>query len=242
MSSNSSGKKLEVFFTGKGFYIVLFLCAAVIGVSAWMLAAGNETMENEAGSMTEGSFHRVETVIIPPLEEETTQVINLEPADTVIEPAEEAPKAVEVFEETPPVEAVAPTYLWPVSGEIERSHNRERLLYDVTMGDWRTHEGVDILAPVGSTVTAVRGGMVESVISDDLYGTMVTVSHEDGSRAVYANLAELPAVSVNDRIEQGYIIGAVGETALCEVSQASHLHFAMSVDGAPVDPLLYLPA
>ena len=29
MSSNSSGKKLEGFFTGKGFYIVLFLCAAV---------------------------------------------------------------------------------------------------------------------------------------------------------------------------------------------------------------------
>ena len=38
MSSNSSGKRLEGFFTGKGFYIVLFLCAAVIGVSAWMLA------------------------------------------------------------------------------------------------------------------------------------------------------------------------------------------------------------
>ena len=31
MSSNSSGKRLEGFFTGKGFYIVLFLCAAVIG-------------------------------------------------------------------------------------------------------------------------------------------------------------------------------------------------------------------
>ena len=46
MSSNSSGKKLEGFFTGKGFYIVLFLCAAVIGVSAWMMAAGNEAMDD----------------------------------------------------------------------------------------------------------------------------------------------------------------------------------------------------
>ncbi len=46
MSSKSSGKKLEGFFTGKGFYIVLFLCAAVIGVSAWMMAAGNETMND----------------------------------------------------------------------------------------------------------------------------------------------------------------------------------------------------
>ena len=47
MSSNSSGKKLEGFFTGKGFYIVLFLCAAVIGVSAWMMAAGDVAMKNE---------------------------------------------------------------------------------------------------------------------------------------------------------------------------------------------------
>ena len=41
MNSRGSGKKLEGFFTGKGFYIVLFLCAAVIGVSAWMMATGN---------------------------------------------------------------------------------------------------------------------------------------------------------------------------------------------------------
>ena len=45
MSIYSSGRKLEGFFTGKGFYIVLFLCAAVIGLSAWMMAAGNETMD-----------------------------------------------------------------------------------------------------------------------------------------------------------------------------------------------------
>ena len=31
------GQKLEKFFTGRGFYIVLFLCIAVIGVSAWVL-------------------------------------------------------------------------------------------------------------------------------------------------------------------------------------------------------------
>ena len=30
MNSNSSGHGLEGFLTGKGFYIVLFLCAAVI--------------------------------------------------------------------------------------------------------------------------------------------------------------------------------------------------------------------
>ena len=54
MSSKSSGKKLEGFFTGKGFYIVLFLCAAVIGVSAWMMADGNETMNGTSSTGSAG--------------------------------------------------------------------------------------------------------------------------------------------------------------------------------------------
>ena len=67
MNSSSSGKRLESFLSGKGFYIVLFLCAAVIGVSAWMMAAGNETMSNDAlqTSVSTNEERRVETVIIP---------------------------------------------------------------------------------------------------------------------------------------------------------------------------------
>ena len=67
MSSKSSGKKLEGFFTGKGFYIVLFLCAAVIGVSAWMMAAGNETMNDTSKTNSVGMENkRVETIILSP--------------------------------------------------------------------------------------------------------------------------------------------------------------------------------
>ena len=239
MSSTSSGKRLEGFFTGKGFYIVLFLCAAVIGVSAWMLAAGNATMEAELSSVNDDLFSRVETVIIPPAQEENVPVMQVEPENIVIDTAEEAPEAVEVFE--PAVEVLAePEYLWPVSGDIERRHSSQRLLYDETMGDWRTHDGIDILAPVGSTVTATRGGIVESVGHDDFYGTTVTVDHGDGTKAVYANLDELTAVVAGESILPGYIIGAVGRTALCEVSQQEHLHFALSVNGESVDPLSYL--
>ena len=45
-NKNGSGASaLEKFFAGKGFYIVLFLCAAVIGVSAWTLLSRNETVD-----------------------------------------------------------------------------------------------------------------------------------------------------------------------------------------------------
>ena len=84
--------------------------------------------------------------------------------------------------------------------------------------------------------------MVSRVWQDDLYGTMVSVDHGDGVTTVYANLAEMPAVQVGDWVEAGSVIGAVGTTALCEVGQPAHLHFAVTVDGRNADPMEYLPA
>ena len=128
-----------------------------------------------------------------------------------------------------------------MQGELERTHSTDKLAYDVTMRDWRTHEGIDIEAAIGSTVSASHAGSVESVVDDDFYGTVVTVNHGDGSCTVYANLAELPAVSVGDWVEPGDVIGAVGATALCESGQGTHLHFAIYVDGSCVDPLILSP-
>ena len=248
MSSNSSGKKLERFFTGKGFYIVLFLCAAVIGVSAWMMAAGNETMANDvvnSGNSTAYSNRRVETVIIPPADStETGQTDDASvPAMSSADSADEESETASTGDETVAAfaeENTAPVWLWPVSGSIERGHSMDRLAYDVTLRDWRTHSGIDIDAPEGSTVTATRGGTVESIVNDDLYGTVVTIDHGDGTKAVYANLASEPPVNVSDAVEPGYIIGAVGTSALAEVAQQSHLHFAVTVNGTSVDPLEYL--
>lgn len=255
MSSNSSGKKLERFFTGKGFYIVLFLCAAVIGVSAYMMAAGNETMAKDVVTNDDTSVYsskRVETVIIPP-----TSAVDTDTADAgsavpamkddaapTDDTAAQTPESVDTFAKgEAEAEAEAPVaWLWPVSGSVERGHSETKLTYDVTLRDWRTHSGIDIDAPMGSTVTATRGGIVESVMTDDLYGTVITINHGDGTKAVYANLAPELAVAVNDTVESGYVIGAVGASALAEVGQESHLHFAVTVNGQNVDPLALLSA
>ncbi|MCR5575527.1 MAG: M23 family metallopeptidase [Oscillospiraceae bacterium] len=236
MSSNSSGGRLEGFMTGKGFYIVLFLCAAVIGLSAWMMAAGNGAMEELAPAGAGFEEKRVETVIITPAPREERVETAALPSVTLEEPAEAVQPVWNEAEETEGV-----FFVWPVEGEPERLHDVQSLHYDVTLRDWRTHNGVDILAPLGQTVVAARGGVVQSVENDGLYGTVVTVDHGDGSTACYANLADLPAVGAGDRVETGDVIGAVGTTALCEIGQATHLHFAMAVDGMSVDPLDYLP-
>ena len=249
MNSRGSGKKLEGFFTGKGFYIVLFLCAAVIGVSAWMMATGNETMENDPVRNNSASFDdkRVETVIVP-AQSGTAETGALEAdapevnTEGLAENAEvQDSEAVAAVEEQPVVEAAAPIYVWPVAGQVERAHSSDTLSYDQTLRDWRTHEGIDIIAELGAPVVAAHFGSVESIVQDSLYGTVVTVSHGDGTRTIYANLAENPPVNVGDWIDCGTTIGSVGSTALCEISQTSHLHFAITVNGTAADPMDYLP-
>ncbi len=246
MYSKSSGGKLEGFFTGKGFYIVLFLCAAVIGVSAWLMAAGNRNMAEDIREMNRVSAEnrRVETVIIPAQETVPEMQEASAPDAAAPELAETMaePEATEVWREEPAAAPEVPAvYAWPVSGTLDRAHSLEVLRYDVTMRDWRTHAGIDIEAPLGTTVTAAHAGTVESVRKDDLLGTVVTVSHGDGVQTVYANLEETPAVSAGDWVEPGSVIGAVGDTALCEIGQSDHLHFAVRVNGVSEDPLAYLP-
>lgn len=250
MNSRGSGKKLEGFFTGKGFYIVLFLCAAVIGVSAWMMATGNETMENDPvrNNSVNLDDKRVETVIVP-AQSGTAETGALEAdapevnTEGLAENAEvQDSEAVAAVEEQPVVEAAAPIYVWPVAGQVERAHSSDTLSYDQTLRDWRTHEGIDIIAELGAPVVAAHSGSVESIVQDSLYGTVVTVSHGDGTRTIYANLAENPPVNVGDWIDCGTTIGSVGSTALCEISQTSHLHFAITVNGTAADPMDYLPA
>ena len=242
MNSSSSDRRSERFFAGKGFYIVLFLCAAVIGVSAWMMAAGNRAMDASDVTEVMSTDREVETVIAPNRDRESlideTQFAPPEVETSApAEPAEDEPNAAAQSAGTEEI-----VYIWPVGGEIVREHTLSALKYDDTMHDWRTHRGVDIACEIGAAVSAARGGRIESVVFDDFYGTTVVIDHGDGMRSVYSNLAEETAVSVGDWVDAGTVIGSVGKSALCEIAQTAHLHFEMSFNGVSVDPMGYLAA
>ena len=142
---------------------------------------------------------------------------------------------------TPVPTPAALVFTWPVKGEVLAAHSVETLAYDETMGDWRTHAGMDIAATLGTQVVAAAQGTVIDVSFDELMGATVTVEHQDGLESKYCNLAAKPTVAVGDEVETGSVIGSVGATAAAEGARASHLHFELSKDGAAVDPLDYLP-
>lgn len=234
------GARLEAFLAGKGFYIVLVLCAAVIGVSAWsMLGGGGEKESGASVSYTDPDDAVQVDNVQPVLRPEAT-----EPAgDAHVEiPADPIPAAEEKTEETTPAAVEAKEYyIWPVAGPVDAPYSMDALAYSTTMRDWRTHDGVDIAAEQGTQVKAVSDGTVTAVFTDDLLGTTVQLTHRSGLVTTYANLAAQPAVAVGDHVGVGQVLGAVGDTALCEIGQVSHLHLSMSLDGKSVDPAAYLP-
>jgi murein DD-endopeptidase MepM/ murein hydrolase activator NlpD len=137
--------------------------------------------------------------------------------------------------------ATASVFTWPVNGSVLREYGMETLAYDQTMGDWRTHDGVDIAASAGTQVMAPAGGTVVDLYQDDLMGSTVVILHADGVMSACANLAAVPTVEVGDTVRTGDVIGSVGATALAESGEASHLHLSMTKNGVSVDPLGYLP-
>lgn len=282
--------KFSRFFEEKGFYIILFLCVAAIGIAGYVLffdpanTGDDSALVSENGDTTETNTSLGGQVIRPGKEvglstDEGNKIpvsggndaissggdaveVNTEsdePAidsDAVIRDAvdtiasgrkdegktedqdkpQEQPKNVEKQD-------TAPTFfVRPVSGEVLREYSGDELVYDRTMGDWRTHNGVDFLAADGALVCAVADGVIEDVYRDEYYGTGILINHGGGLKSVYLGLIENATVTVGQEVSAGDTIGAVSTSALFESLEQAHLHVELSLDGARVNPLDYIPA
>ncbi len=256
---------LAAFLAGKGFYIALSLCAVIIGVTAWamMKSVKNEFTasptepESFLSDYAKAEYSPSEPADAPRMNQHFGGILT--PDDELIDqpviaqPSESAPPdaapvaastpepAAPVWNETGDDVFTTQVFCWPLNGEIENPYSPDTLVFNRTMADWRTHEGVDIGAELGAQVMAAASGRVEQIYTDELYGVTVVIDHMGGLKSVYANLAETPTVYVGDGVIAGEIIGAVGTSALCEAGEATHLHFAMTQDGQSVDPAEYLP-
>ena len=234
--------RLGDFLAGKGFYIVLFLCVAAIGISGYFLLTDSFQPTRTVANPTQ-------IVVTPPPATPTPALPTITPAPTPTPvpatptpaPATPSPALTPTPTPTPAPTPAALVFTWPVKGEVLSGHSVETLAYDETMGDWRTHTGLDIAAELGTQVCAAARGTVIDVSFDELMGATVTIEHQDGLESKYCNLAAKPPVAVGDEVETGAVIGSVGATAAMERSKPSHLHFELTKAGETVDPVEYLP-
>ena len=143
-------------------------------------------------------------------------------------------------ESLPASSSDAPASTQPVSGRVLNSYSGDELVYSKTLGDWRTHNGIDIQASEGDSVRTAASGTVLSVKDDELMGTTVVIQHGGGYTTQYSCLQKDPPVQEGDQVAAGDVIGLVGSTASAEGSMGPHLHFSVSKDGQVIDPADYV--
>ena len=97
----------------------------------------------------------------------------------------------------------------------------------------RRHQGVDMIAPTGTPLQAVIGGFVTHR-NNALGGITISLQGDNGNRYYYAHLSTYEGEA--GRVEQGQIIGYVGDTGNARYS-VPHLHLEIRPNGGiPVNP------
>lgn len=241
MKNDTNTKKLP------GFYIALCCCVIAIGVAGFIIQ-GTDTQTTDTPTVAEETMTPELAYAEDTIEEEA--VINEEPS---------IPEEPEVVPDSVPAEQPVEDYAYDnpdvVSAAVVVSAEEscafidplpemtvkfglvtDTLMYNECYGDWRTHNGIDIEAPVGCSVSATASGTVIEAKKSS-YGNTVTIEHADGFKSVYSQLGEMN-VRVGDIVEQGAVIGTVGES-IGENLKESHLHYELYKNQTPVNPEEY---
>jgi len=116
---------------------------------------------------------------------------------------------------------------WPVQGVL---YGR----FGTRQGE--RHDGIDIAAPEGTTVTAAADGTVLFAGEQSGYGAIVILRHPGGLVTLYAHASEV-LVRDGQAVRRGQPIARVGQTGK---TTGPHLHFEVREGTRPRNPLLFL--
>ena len=224
---NSGENKLSLyrrFMNSKVFYPVILGLIAALCVSIWAINRSNRLMMTTSpisqNKITAGDF----------LDEPTTAVQNTT-----------AKKAQTTQKETVTLayennKAYKGDWIMPVSGNIGKDYSAGTLVKSATMGDWRVHDGIDIIAKKGSQIRAVNSGKVLEIYNDAFWGTVAVIDHGGEVVAKYCGLGSETKLNTGDIVEKGSVIGTLA-TVPCEQKDESHFHFEIKLSGKVQDPI-----
>ncbi len=128
--------------------------------------------------------------------------------------------------------------VFPVSGKD--SGAVQSFWGDAREGGRRDHHGIDIFAPRGTPVVAVREGRISSTRVGGLGGKTVWLRDNRGNNFYYAHL-DAQLVERGQRVVPGDTLGLVGNTGNARTTPP-HLHFGIYANGPHNPwPFVYSP-
>lgn len=128
------------------------------------------------------------------------------------------------------------SFIWPVPCSTRVTSRYGNRIDPFTLQE-RYHAGIDIdgFGNAGNSIVAADGGSVKTASYDGDYGYYVVIDHGNATQTLYAHMSGL-AVSAGDSVEQGQVIGYLGDTGR---ATGVHCHFEVFVNGSRTDPAAY---
>jgi murein DD-endopeptidase MepM/ murein hydrolase activator NlpD len=136
---------------------------------------------------------------------------------------------VKIHENEPPT-------VYPVKGDfpiVSTFGKREHPIHKIPV----FHKGIDIKAPIGTTVVATSDGIIEKIqLKKSGYGKHIVIKHDNTFKSMYAHLSTVD-VKIGDKVKAGDKIGEVGNSGS---SISPHLHYEVIKEGEKVNPEDYV--
>ncbi|MEX1296071.1 MAG: M23 family metallopeptidase [Candidatus Limnocylindrales bacterium] len=130
-------------------------------------------------------------------------------------------------------------FVKPVKGKLSQAYGCTGYGTNPRRGSCKHfHDGVDIVAGVGTKVKASADGYVAYVgwspWDRGARAYVVIIGHAGGYESVYAHLQPRRKVRAGQKVRRGAVIGTIGMTGL---TTGAHVHWEVRRHGVNVDPL-----
>ena len=247
-------EQIKKFLRSRGFALALLAClVAAAAAGVWAVRTVRDELKKSYDDLTtpqEEPAPEPQLTLDPQEDDVWQQPVTdaAESAANVPKPASSAsssgaqsgsgsvrePSALQT-ESSPASSSAAPASTQPVSGRVLNSYSGDELVYSKTLGDWRTHNGVDYAAEKGAEVAAPAAGKVVETGTDDKWGPVVAIEDESGRVWRVCGTADAK-VKKGDTVSAGQTIGKVGSVS-CECAEESHIHLEVMQDGRYLDPV-----
>ena len=231
--------RFKAFVREKGLYLLCLavaFAATAAGILALRRIVGHLTGQPDAASglvEQDTLWEQPDTAVEKSVVDIPKPTLTPTPAPTATPQPTPQPQRAE---SQVPQQAVRPRPAW--YGKAVTGFSGDELVYNATLGDWRTHNGADYTVPEGKAITPAVGGTVTAVRSDLLWGNVVEITDSSDIVWRYCGLRQTQ-VAQGEKVTQDTTLAVLGSLP-AEAHVGSHLHLECLQHGKYLDPAVVM--